>query len=274
MDFPKLQLGTKTRELHVKNTIQTQTVINQYDFAEKPIPDSEYILNKKYEGRLQKERMVHDHVIVEHNSNYYVVMTILKKGVIVHMVFDFKHLDKVLNIVDKKSAIRVKNNEVISKKHVLDKVKNSIVLKHYTVHEVITGSKIVNYKNNCFLDLREVNMEIFDKKKVVTNTDSQLEKIPEPYRKYYLDNRSKYVMWYPTRYGHMIVAKGFGSIEEKRFRNDNVKVLPTLMKRAEKYLIEEANKYSINEDLLVWDERDELSLEYERILMKSKFLLK
>lgn len=267
MNFPELKLGRLAREKKHQEEKEDQKILNEYDLTEKDVLGLK--INKVYEGKdIQKDHTFNDYVIVEHNGGYYPVMKIMSKRQWFYLLMDMDQLNMVKDFkLDGREGVwGLTNNHVA-----FTKKDNGRLIYLY---ELITG-KGVSHVNGIKLDNRKVNLGRKTKTKL-KSADGQIEKLDEPYRSYYQNNKSCYVNWVPSRvHGHRIFAGPCKQIKEKKFGSKDVKMIPILMKKAERYLLTEAMKYKITEDELIYELEPEiyrLKREYDQITKKAMMI--
>lgn len=254
--------------------------IEKSDFSEKSKSDfsEKYIINHHYEGVRTLSEVTNNYVFVEHNNKIYAVMTIRWKKKDYYTIFDAEDLEKVKNYkYDNREGHWLMKNKMVAYSRGKKKPKY--------LHNLILGKLMednkVDFKNEIRWDLRKKNLKEYSKENIKSKAKEcslkQIENIPEPYRSYYLNNKTPFVNWFPTRKkGHLIIAGPLLSIPKKKFNNREDKVIPKLMKQAEDYLLEEANKQNISKNELVKylrGEDYELRREYEIIVEKAKKIL-
>jgi hypothetical protein len=284
MNFPELQLGRKAQEKKRKEALEDEVIVNQYDVSEKKIND-DWRANKVYPGKRVKQRSytVNDYVIIEHNGKFYPVIRILSKKKWLPLVVDLEHLNTVVNF----EAEGVSGNWNLANRYVSFSKKKGKTM--YYLHNILmnyepdgAGKDSVDHLNRIHLDNRLVNLQMKSQsdqnvnQKVRKCASTQINKMPEPYRTYYLQNRPRYIYWLPSRtHGHRMFVGPCGPIKEKKFSSKDPKQIPKLMEKAEKYLMTEARKFGMTDDQIT-SELDtithQLKREYTQIILKaSKF---
>lgn len=285
MSFPELRLAKKARERDEKENLENIHIMNDYDVSVKSIPDSKYKVNIVYDGVKVKQRSytVNDFVIIEHNNKYYPVIRILSKKKNYPLVIDFDQLENVKGF----EADGVSGNWNLTNNYVTFSKKKGTTM--YYLHNILTGYEpdgsgkdSVDHLNRIKLDNRLANLCMKSQsdqnvnQKVRKCSSKQLDNMPQPYRDYYLANRPRYIYWlYEKKHGHRMIVGPLGSIREKKYSSNNSDEIPTLMKKAEKYLIDEAIKNGMTEDQIT-SELDpvshQLKREYTQIVMKASRL--
>jgi len=282
MSFPELKLGKKAREQEERERKEDEKVVSEYDRSEREIKDSELKVNRVYPGKKVKQRSytVNDYVIIEHNGQFYPVIRIMSKKRWLPLVIDLDSLNTVTNF----EAEGVTGNWNLANNYVSFSKKKGKTM--YYLHNILkdhepngSGKDSIDHLTRIKLDNRLANLRMKSQsdqnvnQKVRKCASTQLDKMPQPYRDYYLKNRPRYIYWLPSRtHGHRMFVGPCGSIKEKKFSSKDPKQIPKLMEKAEKYLIEEARKHGMTEDQITSEldpEAHQLKREYEQIVKKA-----
>ena len=111
--------------------------------------------------------------------------------------------------------------------------------------------------------------------------------MPERERNFFLNYRSKFIYWFPsarktlvTKSGkhcgkHMVIVDNCQGIKKKKFKTPVPDMIPIFMKKAEKYLLEEAEKYHIPLEELAREfspKVQKLRQDYDQIVGKAKLV--
>lgn len=279
MSFPVLKLGQKARERRERERKEDEKMVRNYDCKEVKIPNSDLIANKVYQGvsASQRKYATNDYVIIEHNSSYYPVIRIKSKKKQLPLLIDLDKLDLLrdFRIDDQAGSWNLTNTYVSFSR----KSNRKAVYLHNVLTENTPGGSekdSIDYLNRIHLDNRMCNLKTSDRnrnQKIRKCASTQIDKMPQPYRDYYLQNRSKFIYWLPSRtHGHRIFAGPCGEIKEKKFSSKDPKQIPKLMEKAEQYLLTEAKRYGMTEDQITSDldpESYRLKREYEQITQKA-----
>ena len=282
MEFPKLTLKTIFEEYDKKENKKIKDIVSSYNYEERNIKESDLRLNVVYEGVKVSQRSYYtnDYVIIENDNKYYVVMRLRSKDKFYPMVIDLEQLDKVRNFETEEGK---NGNWNFANKYVSFSRKNKTTM--YYLHNVLmdfipsNNNKSVDHLNRITYDNRLENLQIKSfseqnvNQKIRKCMSSNLDKMPEKYRKYYLENRPRYVYWiYSKTHGHRIYAGPVNTIKEKRFSSKDDSKIPFLMQKAENYLIEEANKRGMKLDeytSILSPEVQKLKSSYYQIVKKA-----
>ena len=290
VNFPPLTLIKKANEKEkeelkeeLKEDIDVST---KYDIKEKEIENSDKLLNKHYLGIKVKQRsyLTNDYCIIENNNENYVVMrirTIHNESIKwLPLVFDFEYLELIKNFND--GNWNITNNYVIFSK----KNGKTMFYLHNIIMNIIPdgpGKSSCDHLNRMTLDNRKSNLCIKTQSEQNNNqktrkcSSKNLDKLPEPYRTYYLESRPKFIYWlYDKTHGHRIIAGPIPNMKEKKFSSKDPQQIPILMKKAEDYLIEYAQKNDIPFDQITSNldpKSNQLKREYIQIIMKASKIL-
>lgn len=233
---------------------KNQEIIDSYEYQEKKIDNTNYSINVIYPGRKVKmrKRVTNDFIIIHYENKYYVVMRILSKEKFYPLVFDFEDLDLILNfeIEDFSGNWNMTNEYVTFSRKINSKSKylHNIL---FDIEPNGLGEKSIDHLNRIKLDNRRCNLKLktqSDQNRNQKTRKCQSKKINdyllEPYKSYYLENRSKFIYWmYENTHGHRIIAGPVGNkIKQKKFSSKYVKNLAKLMTKAQNYLLDEAKK--------------------------------
>jgi len=281
MEFPKLTLKTIFEEYDKKENKKIKDIVSSYNYEERDIKESNLRLNVVYEGVKVSQRSYYtnDYVIIENDNKYYVVMRLRSKDKFYPLVINLKQLDKVKNFETEEGKT---GNWNFANKYVSFSRKNKTTM--YYLHNVLMDytpihGKSIDHLNRITYDNRLENLQIKSfseqnvNQKIRKCMSSNLDKMPEKYRKYYLENRPRYVYWiYSRTHGHRIYAGPVDTIKEKRFSSKDDSKIPFLMQKAENYLIEEANKRGLSFDKISSEfspEVQKLKSSYYQIVKKA-----
>ena len=290
-NLPKLILSNEAKNRENLEIKEDKEIANKYEIKENKILDTQNFLNKIYEGVKVKQRSykTNDYCIIENNNNYYIVMrlrtTSNKTFKWLPLVFDLDNLNKVINFKENGES----GNWNLSNNYITFSRKNGTTM--FYLHNIIVDFKPKGYGNNSCdhlnrikLDNRNANLEIKTQSQQNNNQKTRkcasknIDKIPEPYRTYFLENRPKFIYWlYSKTHGHRIVVGPIDNIKEKKFSSKDPTQIPFLMKKAEMYLIEMANQYNMTIDQITSDlkpEAHKLEREYRQIVLKASRIFK
>lgn len=142
-----------------------------------------------------------------------------------------------------------------------------------------SGKNSINHLNRIKMDNRLANLRMKSQsnkninQKVRKCVNKRIEKMPQLYRKFYLNNRSRYIYWLPSKtHGHRIFVGPCGLIKEKKFSSKDPKQIPKIIQKVENYLIIEAKKHGMTEDQIISEldpEAHQLKREYNQIVKKA-----
>lgn len=289
-NLPELTLSKAAKTLETRMIKEDKEIANKYEIKEYKIPNTEKILNKSYDGVKVKQRSykTNNYCIIENNNNYYVVMRIrtTSNGILkwLPLVFDLDNLNKVTNF----EANGESGNWNLANNYVTFSRKNGTTM--FYLHNSIldfepsgSGKNSCDHLNRIKLDNRKANLKIKTQSQQNNNQKTRkcasknIDKLPEPYKTYFLENRPKFIYWlYSNTHGHRIVAGPIDNIKEKKFSSKDPEKLPILMKKAEKYLMDMSEQYNMTIDRIT-SELDpvayQLQREYRQIIFKASRIL-
>jgi hypothetical protein len=259
--FPKLVLGDLVKKMKDEEKNEDIDVIKSYSRI------GTDIYNNLRTNFLYKQEKL-SYVFVNHLENIYLVMKIRAKGRIFYPIFDLQDYKTIYEykVPDKEDGYWTMKDTFVgySKKN---------YGKVVYLHDILFGKKVY-YLNRNKLDNRRINISDIENKSNVTKAGPS--QANELYRDYYLSNKTDYINWFPIKKSHIIVAGPYEDIKKRKFRAGSVKQLPVLMRRGEKYLLEEIEKRNIPVEkiLIELDEENyKRKREYEHIVMKGKLFL-
>ena len=257
-NFPKLTLAKLAKEREERDLKEDREIAEKYNIIEKDIPDTDMILNKVYDGVQVKRRSynVNDYVIIEHDEKYYVVMRIRTEsgGTVKHkpLVFDLKMLKTIRG-----------NDNVWSLSNKYPSLKGKIPYLHNFIHNHLPekedkGEFSYDHLNRIRLDSRLCNFKFSNQsnqnknKKIRRIGSKNLDRIPEPYGAYYINNRPRYIYWlYGGKHGHLIVAGPIEGIKEKKFSSNDLSKIQNLMKKLKNILLTRLKKWAVNQSNII-----------------------
>lgn len=288
-NFPELVLLKAAKKRENRELKKDHFIANNYETKEVDISDGK-VLNKTYDGVKVKQRSykTNDYCIIENNDNYYVVIRLrtTSKGELkwLPLVFDLDDFNSIRNF----KANGNSGNWNLANNYVTFSRKNRTTM--FYLHNLIldfepegSGKNSCDHLHRIKLDNRKANLKMKSQaeqnnnKKTRRCASKNIDKMPEPYKTYFLENRPKFIYWLHSRtHGHRIVAGPVEDIKEKKFSSKDPKQIPTLMKKAEKYLMDMAKQKNMSIDKITSDlnpKAHQLYLEYRQIVLKASKIL-
>jgi len=289
-NFPELVLAKKAKNREIYELKEDKEIANDYDINECNIPSSTKVLNKVYDGVNVSRRSykTNEYCVIENNDNYYVVMRIrtTSKGTLkwLPLVFDLDDFYSVRNFEVKGES----GNWNLCNNYITFSRKNGTTM--FYLHNLIldfepegSGKNSCDHLNRIKLDNRKINLQMKSQSKQNNNqktrkcASKKLDKMPEPYKTYFLENRPKFIYWlHSNTHGHRIVAGPIKDIKEKKFSSKDPSQIPILMKKAEKYLLQMAKQKNMSIHQITSDldpESHQLQREYRQIVLKASKIL-
>lgn len=288
-NFPELILSKAAKNREIRELKKDQFIADNYEIKEVDILNNK-VLNKTYDGVnvTRRSYKTNDYCIIKNNNNYYVVMRLrtTSKGELkwLPLVFDLNDFNNVRNFEVKGDS----GNWNLCNNYITFSRKNGTTM--FYLHNLIldfepegSGKNSCDHLNRIKLDNRKANLKMKSQSEQNNNqktrkcASKKIDKMPEPYRTYFLENRPKFIYWLHSKtHGHRIVAGPIKDIKEKKFSSKDPKQIPILMKKAETYLIDMAKQKNITIDQITSDlspEAHQLHREYRQIVLKASKIL-